>query len=310
LFAGRKGEERGLLSHCFIESFVLYNFLFGFRNRLVKLGDLQKERPPEMMGWANADPGRLAPPLPWIAHGCKKSFQFAAFLRGLFLILCAAIYSCILGTPALIICLLAPFSRWSFAFQRIWANWLLQTNGIRVSVRGLENLEKSRSYILLSNHTSLLDIPGIISAFPFQVRFIAKKSLAWIPIFGWSLHLSGHILIDRKRAQSAMKSSKKAASLLKSGVSIIAFPEGTRSPDGQVKEFKGGTFLLALESRAPIVPVSISGTYQMLPRSGWCFWPGSIQIHLGQPIPTQGIPLSEARLFMKRVRDAIIQNLN
>jgi 1-acyl-sn-glycerol-3-phosphate acyltransferase len=76
-----------------------------------------------------------------------------------------------------------------------------------------------------------------------------------------------------------------------------------------VKEFKGGAFLLALKSQAPIVPVSISGTYQMLPRTGCCFWPGIVQIHLGEPIPTQGVPLSEARLFIKRVRDEIIQNV-
>ncbi len=242
--------------------------------------------------------------------GAKNSFQLPAFLRAVFLIVCAAIYSCILGPPALLICLLAPASRWYSSFQRIWANCLLQTNGIRVSVGGLENLGKSHSYIFLSNHASLLDILGIISALPFPVRFMAKKSLAWIPIFGWSLHLSGHILIDRERAQSALKSSKKAASLLKNGVSIIVFPEGTRSPDGQVKEFKGGAFLLALKSQAPIVPVCISGTYHMLPRNGWCFWPGTIQIHVGEPIPTQGVSLSEARLFMKRVRDTIIQNLN
>ena len=242
--------------------------------------------------------------------GAKNSFQILAFLRALILMLCAVIYSCILGPPALIICLLAPSGRWYSAFQRIWANWLLQTNGIRVSVRGLENLEKCHSYILLSNHASLLDIPGIISAFPFPVRFMAKKSLAWIPIFGWSLPLSGHILIDRERTRSALKSSQKAASFLKGGTSIIVFPEGTRSPDGQVKEFKGGAFLLALKSQAPIVPVSVSGTYQMLPRTGWCFWPGTIQIDVGKPLPTQGVPLAAARLFMRRVRDTIIQNLN
>jgi 1-acyl-sn-glycerol-3-phosphate acyltransferase len=185
----------------------------------------------------------------------------------------------------------------------------LQTNGVSLTVQGLENLEKSHSYILISNHASLLDIPGIISAFPFPVRFIAKKSLAWIPILGWSLPLSGHILIDRESAPSALKSLQKAASLLQSGTSIVVFPEGTRSPDGQVKEFKGGAFLLALKSRAPIVPVSISGTYPMLPRTGWCFWPGTIQIHVGKPIPTQGVPLPEARPFMKRIRDTIIQNL-
>lgn len=236
--------------------------------------------------------------------------KLPAFLRAIFLILSAAIYSCILGPPALIISLFALSDRRYSSFQRMWANWLLRTNGIRLIVRGLENLEKSHSYILISNHSSLLDIPGIISAFPFSVRFIAKKSLAWIPIFGWSLDLSGHILIDRESTPSALKSLKKAASLLQSGTSIVVFPEGTRSPDGQVKEFKGGAFLLALKSRAPIVPVSISGTYPMLPRTGWCFWPGTIQIQVGEPIPTQSVPPPEARPFMKRVRDTIIQNLS
>jgi 1-acyl-sn-glycerol-3-phosphate acyltransferase len=241
--------------------------------------------------------------------GAKNSFQLPAFLRALFLTLSAAIYTCILGPPALIICLFALSGRWFSAFQRIWAKWLLQTNGVRLSVRGLENLMQPHSYILISNHASILDIPGIVSAFPFPVRFIAKRSLAWFPIFGWNLYLSGHILIDRERTQSVLKSLKKAASLLKSGTSIIVFPEGTRSPDGQVKEFKAGAFLLALKSQAPIVPVSISGTYQMLPRTGWCFWPGTIQIHVGEPIPTQGVPPREARPLMKRVRDTIIQNL-
>jgi 1-acyl-sn-glycerol-3-phosphate acyltransferase len=241
--------------------------------------------------------------------GTENSFQLPAFLRTLFLILSAGVYSCILGLPSLIICLLDPSGRWFSAFQRIWVNWLLQTNGIRLSVQGLENLQKSHSYILISNHASLLDIPGIVSAFPFPVRFIAKKSLAWFPIFGWSLRLSGHILIDRQSAQSALKSLKKAASLLKSGISIIIFPEGTRSPDGQVKEFKGGGFLLALKSQVPIVPVSIGGTYQMLPRTGWRFFPGTIKIHVGDPIPTQGVPLRAARPLLKIVRNTVIQNL-
>jgi 1-acyl-sn-glycerol-3-phosphate acyltransferase len=145
--------------------------------------------------------------------------------------------------------------------------------------------------------------------FPFPVRFIAKKSLAWFPIFGWNLYLSKHILIDRESTPSALKSLKKAASLLKSGISIIVFPEGTRSADGQVKEFKRGSFLLGLQSQAPIVPVAISGTYRMLPRASWYFWPGTIEIHVEKPIPTQGLPLRESRTLMQRVRNTIIQNL-
>ncbi|MGB9699161.1 MAG: lysophospholipid acyltransferase family protein [Thermodesulfobacteriota bacterium] len=188
-------------------------------------------------------------------------------------------------------------------------NWLLWTNGIHLQVSGLKNLSPDEAYILVSNHASILDIPAIISACPFPVRFLAKKSLIWFPIFGWFLYLAEHILIDRESAQSALKSLKKAASILKKGISIIVFPEGTRTPDGQVKEFKRGAFLLAQHSKFPIVPISISGSFRMLPRHGWCFWPGTISIFMDQPIPTKNLTPSEAKTLMDKVRETIIKNL-
>jgi len=248
-------------------------------------------------------PFHPASPIPLSSMEANNSFQLTAFLRALFLVLSTGVYSCVLGLPALIVCLVDRSGRWFSSFQRLWGNWLLRTNGIRLSV------QKGHFYILISNHVSILDIPGIISAFPFPVRFIAQKSLAWFPIFGWNLYLSKHILIDRESTPSALKSLKKAASLLKSGISIVVFPEGTRSADGQVKEFKRGAFLLGLQSQAPIVPVAISGTYRMLLRTSWCFWPGTIEIHVEKPIPTQGLPLRESRTLMQRVRNTIIQNL-
>jgi 1-acyl-sn-glycerol-3-phosphate acyltransferase len=199
--------------------------------------------------------------------------------------------------------------RWFSAFERTWATWLLCTNGIRFIVQGLENLDERHSYIFICNHMSILDIPSIISALPFPVRFIAKRSLIWFPIFGWSLYLSRHILIDRDNPHSALKSFKQATSLLKSGTSIMVFAEGTRSPDGQVKEFKGGAFLLAVKAQAPVVPVSISGTYEMLPRTGWCFWPGTIRIHLSKPIRTQGLSQRQVHALMEQVRETVIQKL-
>lgn len=239
----------------------------------------------------------------------KHSFQLNGFFRALFLIFSAAVYTCILAPPAFTAVLLDRSGRWFSVIQRTWANWLLRSNGIRLSVQGLKNLEKGRSYIIISNHASILDIPGIISALPFPVRFIAKKSLAWFPLFGWVTYLSRHILIDRDSALSAVKSLRQAASLLKNGTSIMVFAEGTRSPDGQVKEFKGGAFLLALKARAPIVPVSISGTYDMLPRTGWCLWPGTIKIYVDKPILAQGLSQRQARPLMEQVREKIIQNL-
>jgi 1-acyl-sn-glycerol-3-phosphate acyltransferase len=239
----------------------------------------------------------------------KPFFELSAFLRALILILSAAVYTAIIGLPALASCFLDRSWRWLSFFQRLWVEWLLRTNGIRLRLDGMENLKKDQSYILVSNHASILDIPALISAAPFPVRFLAKKSLLWFPIFGWVLYFSGHILIDRESAQSALRSLKKAPSLLKKGISIIVFPEGTRSPDGEVKEFKRGAFLLAQHSKFPVVPISISGTYDMLPRHGWCFWPGAIHIRMSKPIPTRGLSHKELDVLMRRVRETIIENL-
>ena len=156
---------------------------------------------------------------------------------------------------------------------------------------------------------SLLDIPGIISAFPFAVRFLAKKSLLRIPVFGWYLYLSGHILIERDSVKSALKGLKRASSALQQGISVIVFPEGTRSLDGEVKEFKGGAFLLAQNSKSPLVPIGISGSFEMLPRTGWCFRPGIMHIRIGEPISTRDLSPQESRNLMGTVRHTIIQSL-
>ena len=239
----------------------------------------------------------------------SRPFELSALLRAWFLILSAAVYTTIIGLPALASCLLDRSWRWLSFFHSLWVEWLLRTNGIRLRVDGMENLKKDQSYILVSNHASILDIPALISASPFPVRFLAKKSLLRFPIFGWVLYFSGHILIDRQSAQSALRSLKKAPSLLKKGISIIVFPEGTRSSDGEVKEFKRGAFLLAQHSKFPVVPVSTVGTYEMLPRHGWCFWPGTIHIHMGEPIPTRDLSHRELEDLMGRVREKIIENL-
>jgi 1-acyl-sn-glycerol-3-phosphate acyltransferase len=239
----------------------------------------------------------------------RHFLHLAAFLRALFLVFSTAVYTAILCLPALITCLLDPSGRWPSFFQRLWVNWLLRTNGVGLKLEGVEKLPKNQSYILVSNHASLLDIPAIIWASPFPVRFFAKRSLLWFPIFGWFLSLGGHILIDRQNPRSAIKSLKRASSVLKKGISIVVFPEGTRTPDGEVKEFKRGAFLLAQHSKFPVVPLSIGGSFEMLPRTGSGFCPGVIHIRMGEPIPTRGLAPQESGILMGRVRDTIIKNL-
>ncbi len=236
-------------------------------------------------------------------------FQFTALFRTLLLIFSAAVYTAIGFLPALASCLLDRSGRWASYLQRLWSTCLLRTNGIRLNLQGMENLKKDQSYVFVSNHGSILDIPGIIAATPCPVRFFAKKSLLWFPVFGWFLYLARHILIDRESPYSTLKNLKRAAFLLKNGISLIVFPEGTRSSDGQVKEFKRGAFLLAQHSQFPIVPISIAGTFRMLPRTSWCFRPGMIHIRMGEPIPTRDLTQQESRNLMGRVRGTIMQNL-
>ncbi len=238
----------------------------------------------------------------------NKPFQFSAFLRGIFLILSTVVLTAVLALPAMVSCLLDPLGRWTSLLHKTWATWLLRMNRVRLDPKGLEYLGQGQASILIANHASILDIPGIICAFPHPVRFIAKKSLAWFPLFGWLLSSSGHVLVERENAKAALRSLKKAAALLRKGISIVVFPEGTRTPDGEVKDFKGGAFLLALEAKAPIVPVSISGTFRMLPRTGWCFWAGRMELNIHRPIPTLGLSRHEARPLMRKVREIIMQN--
>lgn len=238
--------------------------------------------------------------------GKNPPFQISAFLRVLFLIFSAALLTALLGIPALV---LTPFDRSgsrSSSFQRAWVRAFFRFNRIPICIQGLENLQEGGANILISNHASLLDIPAIVAAVPLPVRFIAKKSLIWFPIFGWFMHFAGHVLIDRDSAVSAVKSLKKAARIMKQGISVVVFPEGTRTPDGDVKEFKRGAFLLALQARAPIVPISISGTYEMLPRTGCCFRPGTIDLKIGSPILTKELPIRDIRHLVEKVRKVII----
>jgi 1-acyl-sn-glycerol-3-phosphate acyltransferase len=226
------------------------------------------------------------------------------------MIFTAGLFTAILFPPAFLSCFLDPSGRWPSFFQRTWMVWLLKANRIHLKVHGMENLRRRAHYIIVSNHASILDIPALLATFSFPVRFIAKRSLAWFPLFGWFLFFARHILIDRASAASTRRGMRKAAALLKKGFSIIVFPEGTRTPDGEVKEFKNGAFLLALQSKVPILPVSISGTFEMLPRKGWCFWPGTIRLTIGNPIFGEGHSVKAADALTARVREIVIQNLS
>ena len=172
---------------------------------------------------------------------------------------------------------------------RTWAKIILAASGVKVKVEGLENLDKGRPYIFAANHQSQFDIFAMQGYFDFDFRWLAKKELFQIPFFGRAMQLSGSISIDRSHGREALKSLKEAAERIAAGTSVILFPEGTRCLDGKLHDFKSGGMVLAIKSGVPLVPVGISGTYEILPKGKLLAKPGHVIIRVGNPVETKEI---------------------
>src|SRR5262249_27315570 len=179
-----------------------------------------------------------------------------------------------------------------------WLN--LALFGVRLRVRRLARLDPHAPYVFMSNHRSQTDILAVVAALEeFQLRWVAKKELLRIPLFGWALQRTGHIIIDRSDRQQSIASLRAAKGQMLDGVSVVIFPEGTRSEEGQaLLPFKKGGFMLALETGFPIVPLVIRGSREILPRGSWQVLAGEIEVIVGAPIEVGGLDREEV---MRRV---------
>ncbi|MBW2622845.1 MAG: 1-acyl-sn-glycerol-3-phosphate acyltransferase [Deltaproteobacteria bacterium] len=179
-----------------------------------------------------------------------------------------------------------------------------------VQIEGLENIKPGGHYIFAANHASVFDILVLTGFLPVQFRWMAKENLFSLPIYGWTMRLSGYIPINRSNPREGVRSLAKAAEKIGKGVSVVIFPEGTRSNDGQVHDFKRGGFLLATKAGLPIIPVSISGTHQIMPTKTLRVTPGPIKLVFGRPIPVQGTNRAEQNRLMTEVRKEILANFD
>lgn len=161
-------------------------------------------------------------------------------------------------------------------------------------------------YIYVMNHQSMLDIPVAFVSVPQNFRYIAKKSLKPIPFLGWYMSATGMVFIDRKNHQSAVRSLDEACQKIRDGISILVYPEGTRSPDGSILPFKKGPFVMAIQAGVPIVPLAIEGSYRTVGRGSARLAPATVHFKAGAPIPTAGLTLDDRDRLMKTVRDALI----
>ena len=187
-----------------------------------------------------------------------------------------------------------------------WAQSILIASNIKVTVKGIENIDTSKSYIFMANHSSQLDILVLLGSIPIQFRWLAKAELFKIPLFGGALRHSGQISIDRSNRKSAFKSLKIAADTINNGVSVVIFPEGTRSLDGKIREFKKGGFVLAVEAGVPIIPVIIHGTNKIMPKKGLRIASGNVHLEFKSPIDTSEFTRKTKDLLLQKVRRVMI----
>jgi 1-acyl-sn-glycerol-3-phosphate acyltransferase len=221
-----------------------------------------------------------------------------------FLIPAISVYTVVLGTVSLASTLVDPRGFVAHACARAWSSLILKTTGVSVEVEGLELLERGRTYIFVSNHQSIYDIPVLFASMPWQLRIIAKASLGSFPFLGWHLRRTGHLLVDRRRPDRA-GILRKWKALVGKGLSLIVFPEGTRSVDGRVAPFKAGSFLLAIQAGLPIVPLSVDGSRFVMKKGRLMTCPGHVRLRVHAPIETAGLGVSEARRLSAEARELV-----
>jgi len=190
---------------------------------------------------------------------------------------------------------------------RVWSQSILMGSRVHVGVRGLANIKPDKSYVYMANHQSNFDIPVLLGYLPVQFRWLAKAELFKIPVFGRAMLGAGYVEIDRFNRKSAFESIEKAAQRMKDGVSVMIFPEGTRSKDGSVQPFKKGGFVMAIQSGVPIIPVILRGTWPIMAKSSLRINPGDVEMEIGEPIDTSGYSMETKEELMDRVRDVIFQ---
>lgn len=195
--------------------------------------------------------------------------------------------------------------RQQHAIAQIWARCLLRIAGSPVRVLHAERWPERSAAVYASNHLSYMDTPVLFAKLPFQFRILAKQSLWKMPFIGWHLHRSGQVPVDQSSSRASITSLGRGVSALKAGMPLVVFPEGGRSPDGDVQTFLAGAAYMAIRAQAPIVPLTLVGTYEVLPMHVYHLTPRPLLLVVGDPISTIGMVARDAEAITDRVRQEI-----
>ena len=227
------------------------------------------------------------------------------FLQTVIILVYVVLATIVMATVVIIVALFSRNGNAPHLVARAWARSILFVSGIHVHVNGLENLNVDGSCILMPNHQSNFDIPVLLGCLPIQFRWLAKAELFKIPIFGRGMRGCGYISIDRSNRKSAFQSLAEAAAKIRNGVSVLIFPEGTRSWDGRILPFKKGGFVLSVDAGVPIVPIVIFNTWSIMPKGRLRIRTQSVQMDILAPIPTSGYTRKTKDDLMDSVRNTI-----
>ncbi len=240
----------------------------------------------------------------------KRFLDGLSYLRSLVVTIpLIYLYTIVMGTISLLV---SPFDRsgnLQHACARIWARLIMLTSMVRVRVSGLENVDTQAPYVYCANHQSYLDTTLLFGYLPVNFRIMAKASLFRIPFLGWHLRRSGHMPIARDNPRRAARSLLEAAGHIRAGTPVVVFPEGGRSAEGPLQEFRAGTFLLAIRAGVPAVPVAIVGTRAALKPNSWHIHPARVEMIIHPPIPTAGMTTKDSERLAQQVRNMIAATL-
>ena len=216
-----------------------------------------------------------------------------------------------LGAASIVSSLFDRRGYFAHGCARAWSWLILKTTGVKVAVEGLERLTPGTTYIFVANHQSHYDTPVIFSSLPYQLRIIAKASLARFPVLGWHLKRGGHLFVDRRNPdQSGILSRWRA--LVSQGLSLIIYAEGTRSRDGRVARFKAGSFLLAIQAGLPVVPLAVVGTRRVMPKGRLQTEPADVRLIVHDPIPAPSLDrptVRDARALAAQAQAVVAQTV-
>jgi 1-acyl-sn-glycerol-3-phosphate acyltransferase len=211
-------------------------------------------------------------------------------------------YTLVLGCVSLVVSLFDPTGERQQRVARLWSQMILWTVGARVQVEGLEKIDTSKPQVYVVNHLSAFDIPVLYTHLPFQFRILAKKELFRYPFMGWHLRRSGQIPVVLENPKASVRSLNLAVAAIRKGNSLVIFPEGGRSPNGQLQTFMGGAFYAAVKAQVDVVPIVLVGTYEMLKMNSYHIKQGPVQMVVGSPISTVGMSTRDIAKITERAR--------